>query len=289
VNQFARPKQRKGWNDAIHTARSDLRKWIRKKGQKPLPETAIPALWNDNKVTFAQRGAIARLTVKDLFCIAQHGLCGYCATYLNSTGTGELDHYRPVRSITRWILAPGREVATDLSKAKGRKWRPHPPHRPGFWKEAYRWKNYVFACERCNGAWKRDLCLAELNGTPHLGPRDATETYLLLNPFDGDPSPHLEFDCIGGIRGKTKRGQATIDTCGLDRPSLIKDRLKSVQLAEEICDNIENARDATDRRKRYGRLLALGDWKSEYALVVRQTAERKLKKRWRDITLHAKK
>lgn len=289
MNRFKRPKQEKDWRAATRDARKALKKVVQKNPGQVLPENVIPPLWNDDKVTFTRTGVTAKLRVKDLFCIAQFGLCGYCGANLSATGTGNLDHYRPTRSITREILSPGQEIAEDNSRVKDRRLRPHPPHRPGWWDLAYDWKNYVFACGRCNGPWKDDLFRAKLNGQPYFGGRDPQEEPLLLNPFEKiDTSLHLEFDDAGLVKGKTDRGTATIQTCGLDRPSLVTDRKPFVELAELHCKNIQGCTDKTKLRDCYKKLVARGSWNSQHALVVRQTAERKLGVSWSEIEKRAK-
>lgn len=124
---------------------------------------------------------------------------------------------------------------------------------------------------------------------PHLGERDPQEKPLLLNPFEKvDISLHLEFDDAGFVKGKTKRGTATIQTCGLDRPSLVTDRARFAGNAELHCNNIEGCTDKTKLRDCYKKLVAAGSWKNPYALVVRQTAERKLGVSWSVIEKRAK-
>lgn len=288
MNQFDRPIEPQDWPQKVKKVQTRLRQRIVKSPQRPLSKKAIPPLWRDSKVTFMQRNG-DKLTVKEIFSQAQNGLCGYCAVNLIPTGTGELDHYRPARSIKRQIWIPGEEMGSGISRVKGRRLRPNPPHRPGFWDEAYSWSNYVFCCERCNVAWKRDLCVSELNGKPHLGERDPQEKSLLLNPFEKvDTSLHLEFYGAGLVKGKTGRGRATIQTCGLDRPSLVTDRVMFVELAELHCKNIQGCTDKTKLRDCYKKLVARGSWKNAHALVVRQTAERKLGVPWSVIEKRAK-
>ncbi len=288
MNQFDRPNEPPDWSTTVKKVQARLRRRMIKYPQKPLSKKAIPSLWRDSKVTFVQSNGV-KLTVKDIFSKAQNGLCGYCATNLIPSGTGELDHYRPARAIKRRILAAGAEIDMGVSRTKGRRLWPNPPHRPGFLDEAYVWTNYVFSCERCNVAWKRDLCLAELNGQPHFGGRDRQEKPLLLNPFEKiDVSQHLEFNNAGFVKGTSDRGTATVQTCGLDRTSLVTDRARYAGNAELHCNNIAGCTDKTKLRDCYKNLVASGSWKNPYASVVRQTAERELRVPWSVIEKRAK-
>ena len=286
MNRFDRPKQPIGWNHATRPARQNLRKLIRQDSKAVLPKDAVPPLWRDKKVAFSKKGSRSKLRVKDIFSNAQHLLCGYCTTRLSNTG--DLDHYLPTRSITRKIEAHGEEIAPSVPRIKGRKLRPAPPHRPGWWEQAYRWKNYVFSCNLCNETWKKDLCLAQLNGKRHLKGRRRSEIALLLNPFDDDADPHLRFEDTGFIYDKTARGKATIQTCGLDRPTLVAARLDRIKDTKEACKDIAQARDKKDRRERYRKLVATGDWTRPHALAVRQTAVLELGITWAVIESRAK-
>lgn len=170
---------------------------------------------------------------KDHFARAQYNKCGYCEALL-TTSTGALDHHMPKGALD---LLPadhfkhGRE-RPDTSNVEGRL-LDRVCERGYHW-AAYLWDNYVLVCDRCNTGWKRCLFpVAEaIRAIPPVG--GARETPLLLNPYDAeDPAEHLFFDPFGQViaRGGSARGQATIDTCGLWRPSLVTSRFEKATLA----------------------------------------------------------
>lgn len=278
MNHFTRPDRPRGWESRVRTARSNLKKEVHKSKLQPLPEDAVPALWRDPNVTFLHNGK--QLTAKDIFSHTQHGICGYCAERVVGNETGDLDHFLPTRAITRTIENHGTELAENVSRIEDRLLRPLPPHRPGWWDKAYTWTNYVFSCNLCNRTWKQTLCLATLAGQPYDGPRHAQEATLLLNPFDDDAITDFKFDEFGVIHGHTPRGKATIETCGLDRPSLVPNRLDVVRHIEDLCDTLLQPRDPADQKARYRRLVERGGFSQPHARVVRQTAERKLNMSW---------
>ena len=95
----------------------------------------------------------------------------------------------------------------------------------------------MLACSKCNSVWKR-------NQFPVQGPRATKTKHLkselphLLNPFETDPTDHLEYeDILGTIFSRTIEGQSTIDVCGLDRETLGKQRLiKAQKLDRRFCE-----------------------------------------------------
>jgi hypothetical protein len=179
---------------------------------------------------------------KAVFAAAQHHKCGWCEAEVTNE-TGAVDHHAPKASVGR-LRRPGVELE-DLTNVRGRSTRP-PIHRSGYWWRAYDWDNWLYACNRCNSAWKLDLYpIAE---EPYPEPREGRAiTPLLLHPYEGpDPREHLLFDANGAVRARNNSpyGKATIATCGLDRPSLQQAREKA---AEAIVSLSKHAKDALDR------------------------------------------
>jgi hypothetical protein len=283
MNHFDRPKRPRGWVKGVKDAQKNLKKDVKASGSNPLPDNAVPPLWRE-KLTFFIGGK--QLTAKAIFSKAQHGICGYCAERIVGNETGDLDHFRPTRAITRSILNAGEELDDDVSQVKDRRLSPTTPYRPAWWDLAYAWDNYVFACNLCNRTWKQDLFLATHSGASYDGPRDPSEIGLLLNPFDDtldELTKAFEFDEYGIIRGITDRGQATVETCGLDRPSLVPNRNDVVNHIKELCANLLRPRSPQDQKDRYKRLVERGAFSQPHAMVVRQTAETQLKKTWAEI------
>lgn len=231
------------------------------------------------------------------FSAAQHGKCAYCEGRVVSTDVGALEHYRPKAGLQelpadrrRWghevvvkeargEHATGEVRGRSLDPSEGQMW-------PGYPWLAYAWENYLFSCDRCNTGWKRNLFpVAERPRC--IPPRpEVQETPLLLNPYEGpDPAEHLRFTDRGGViaRDDSPHGTATIDTCGLNRPSLLDDRQAYARQVSGILRAIDNEiRDAP----LYGFLRDLremGSPEREYAAMTRSIAEQHLDMIWIDI------
>lgn len=178
------------------------------------------------------------------FSRAQHGRCGFCERHV--TDTGHVEHFAPKLSIGK-LVAAGRELP-DSSNVRGR--RVHHVF-VGYWWLAYDWRNWLFACERCNTAWKKTLFPIKVPRNAAPKPRDR-EVRLLLNPFSGpNPVRHLVFDKLGQIaaRKKSPKGAATIETCGLDRESLRGAREAIAEQAHLLCGRVLKAQLSNDLQK----------------------------------------
>lgn len=103
----------------------------------------------------------------------------------------------------------------------------------------------------------------------------------MLDAYSGDdtshPRHHLAFDTIGQIRSRSPRGAATIETCGLDRRSLVQSRAQVAGDAHRCCRRILNhyglGLDATEP---LGDLRALGGDDRPFAGTARSVAEQML-------------
>lgn len=217
---------------------------------------------------------------KTHFYESQHHKCAWCEAE-NTTETGAVDHYRPKGAVGQLETA-GQEVE-GCTNVRGRTVRPL--HAPGYWWLAYDWDNWLFACNRCNSAWK--LSLFPVCEQPYPKPDPGTAcTPLLLDPFGAeDPIDHLDFSALGQIEpwNGSPRGRATIDTCGLDRESLRRAREKVVKLTWIQAQLVEQA--TTDRQLNLA-LLALrrlGDASSPFAGTARAVIRRELGLPWSDL------
>ncbi|MBI3273087.1 MAG: hypothetical protein HYZ53_29120 [Planctomycetes bacterium] len=221
---------------------------------------------------------------KSAFIAAQHGKCGYCeVSSLNHPGA--VEHYAP-KSAIQELAAEGAELAPTATVHK-RKTRTLCD--TGYWWLAYNWDNWLFACERCNSAWKRGLFPIREKRRMLPPRRGMKETPLLLNPFGTvEPSDHLCFSRVGQVstRDHSDHGDATIQVCGLDRESLRRvregiaadtyrhvDRL-FVGLLER---NVRKAHDAVDD------LLSLGTETRAHAGMVRSIVRAQLGLPWTDL------
>jgi hypothetical protein len=221
---------------------------------------------------------------KGAFSAAQRDKCGYCEQpSLNHPGT--VEHYAP-KSEIQALADPGAEhirTANVLDR------RTPAISRPGYWWLAYAWDNWLFACERCNTAWKRSLFPVR-EGDRVLPPTQSTkETPLLLNPFGpADPSLHLSFSRVGQIapRNRSLRGEATIQTCGLDRESLRRQRQGIAADANRHADIVQLALNQQDLRRAHDaviNLLSLGAEARAHAGMVRSIVWATLDCRWPDL------
>ncbi len=175
------------------------------------------------------------------FLAALFNKCGYCEQKLGSF-FGDIDHYRPKAALQKLPANKklwGREGKGDKNSFDVKDRKLIDLEGPGYWWLAYTWSNYLAACNRCNSGWKKSLFPVAENPRPlplKKG-QEKTETPLLLNPFEKeDPAHHLAFDRQGMIKPKddSSYGRATIDTCGLDRPSLVDSRLEKAKRAHHL-------------------------------------------------------
>jgi len=210
---------------------------------------------------------------KPVFLAAQHKKCGYCEQKLG-THPGDVEHYRPKAALQELPddrIQWGQEGQDDFS-VRGRKLVD--VEGPGYWWLAYSWSNYLAACNRCNSGWKRNLFPVEENPRPlplEEG-QEKTETPLLLNPFEGeDPALHLTFDRQGIVRAKddSRLGQATIATCGLDRPSLVDARLEKAKRAHQLVQDYYREETISKRTKVLSDFVEMGDEGYVHAGMVR--------------------
>jgi 5-methylcytosine-specific restriction endonuclease McrA len=143
------------------------------------------------------------------------GKCAYCESDLSGHSFGDAEHWRPKSEVRR---ADGSLVAGH----KGYAWLAH------------EWENLIPSCQQCNNKKGTlfpivgEYVLTSKGGTT-TKELNAIERPLLLHPFDGgarDPAKHIRFDRGGIPEAISAEGQATIDTCELDREDLVEARRK---------------------------------------------------------------
>jgi uncharacterized protein (TIGR02646 family) len=135
-----------------------------------------------------------------------HNKCAYCESYVGGDQPGDVDHFRP----------KGR-IQIDVASA--------PRYLPGYYWLAYEARNLLIACDMCNRSFKREkfpildeACRARKPG------EELKEQPSLFDPTIDEPSQHLVFSPVTGAlaaRDSDLRGQATIDTLGLNRETLM--------------------------------------------------------------------
>ena len=178
---------------------------------------------------------------KPLLAGAQHGICAYCNEYILGTQVGDVDHVAPKGTVER-LIEPGneRENASNVEGRRTPSYQVGGADVSGYWWLAYDWSNYVLACERCNRVWKRALFpVAEGDQRPLPPHQGGLETPLLLNPYAEDPSHHYRFTEFGEILSLTPQGQATIEVCGLNRPSLTVARMQEASATAVMLEELE--------------------------------------------------
>jgi hypothetical protein len=211
--RFHRPEEPESFHRTVRAARANIDSASAK--PRPLADGDFPNLWSRYKTILAA---------------AQYSKCGYCERDITNHA-GDVEHYRPKGKLEE--LPPKR---ADWGSEDPRTGNIASPRRlltlcdQGYPWLAYEWSNYLVACNSCNSKWKR--CLFPVVETPRPVPpvRGGTETPLLLDPFgEIEPLEHLKFSDVGAVepRNDSPIGRATIDTCALDRPSLIRSRAQA--------------------------------------------------------------
>jgi hypothetical protein len=213
---------------------------------------------------------------------AQHRKCGYCEMRAIGPAYGDVDHYRPKGAVWE-IESPGAEVR-NLATVAGRK--PKKLSATGYWWAAYDWDNWLLACGICNQAWK--LSYFPVSDSPRVLPptEGVDERPLLLNPFDGPhPAKHLKFGRLGEVepRRNSARGRATIDVCGLDRPSLRESRL---EIADRVYRLIDRVADTANPQRVADAIVDIheaGDERAVHCGMVRAIFEDETGMSWKQL------
>lgn len=230
-----------------------------------------------------------RAGVKPHFMAHQGRTCGFCERKI--TDAGDVEHYRPKSAI--FVLHPERHGVEleSLNNVRGRVFLKHPQrgcHPSGYWWLAYAWDNYLVACGICNQRWKNALFPIEggHDRAPERGDEN-TERPLLLDPYGPeDPVDHLAFHEFG-VEGLSDIGRATIDTLGLNRPSLTSSRLEKARQTVVTLKKIELALDngaSGDRVAELCRdLQTAGTFGNAHAGMVRCMAVQTLGLPWSDV------
>ena len=184
--------------------------------------------------------------VKELLVADQHEKCCYCERYFLDNNPGDVEHFRPKNGY--------KQHKADRQPAK-----------PGYYWLAYEWANLFFACNTCNRSYKRNYfplqnpVTGRASSHHHLLSR---EHPLLLDPAFDDPEPHITFRKAVAV-GRTGRGRATIEACGLNRLKLRerrRDHFDKLDRDEVLADYNIGALPATEIQRqvvKYGSLTAL--------------------------------
>ena len=142
-------------------------------------------------------------TVKEQLKVDQFGKCAYCeAANIDATAFGDVEHFRP--------KGRTRQSEDDV-------W-----NYPGYYWLAYEWENLFFVCQVCNQQFKKNYFPLASSMVRSMNPNEKLESStqtLLIHPSNDEPEKHIEFS-REYVKGKTEKGQKSIEVFGLDRTSL---------------------------------------------------------------------
>lgn len=153
-------------------------------------------------------GVYNHQSVKPLLLKAQNDTCCYCETRIVGTA-GEIEHFRPKDGYKQ----------DKMDK---------PLHKPGYYWLAYEWTNMLVACSVCNNTKRNYFPIenAETRDEAIKERKIGKEKPYIINPYEtSDEEIAKQLGFIGALEiGLTKKGFYTVSCCGLNRPSLTKDR-----------------------------------------------------------------
>jgi hypothetical protein len=259
----------------------------------PTPPAGF-ALKVNAAVTALQAGVVSGTTLvfpdlwknyKETFIEAQHGKCGFCEGPVWGLQYGDVEHFRPKAAVSELNPLNPATWGAELpwsSRVKGRK--PILFSTQGYWWECYRWENYLLACQVCNQQWKKNLFPVAAHNRLNPPAAANAEHELLLNAFydHEHPGRHLAYGRLGEIMpfNNSPYGKATIQTCGLDRPSLRQARFKLASTTHERIDELAN--DITERELLWIlKAVSLdGEEKQWYCGMVRAIFEQRTGQVW---------
>lgn len=132
-------------------------------------------------------------------------VCAYCESEMSKSDFVDVEHHRP------------RAGAADL---KGKT-----DHLYYAWL-VYEWDNLYPICRICDSAKSNKFYVQGPRGPIGASVQDLREQEqaLLLDPCHDDIAAHLTFKLTGHARGKTDRGDATIEMLALNRAALVQQR-----------------------------------------------------------------
>lgn len=146
---------------------------------------------------------------------AQHRKCCYCERAVEEAHQ-DVEHFRP-KSVYWWL--------------------------------AWTWNNLLFVCKTCNEHKGDSFPLGATRVLQRHSPGLGGESRYLIDPSDpADPDPldHIEFRVVAGQwipfpRAGSRRGAVLIQTCRLDRPSLLDGYRHSARQLEDALVRVEAA------------------------------------------------
>lgn len=192
--------------------------------------------------------------VKAALLVAQHEKCAFCETR-DTRSPGAVEHFRP--------------------KHGWKQQRSDSLNRPGYFWLGYEWSNLLFSCTMCNDTGHKGNLFPLSDPSKRARPRAqsiAAEDPLLINPYEEDPSTHLEWNAfVPRPKASSPQGQATIDTFGLVTDQRLMDRrrdyLRDITLLVDLLESLPAS--APSRIALKPILLDRLDDAAEYAAMIR--------------------
>ena len=151
---------------------------------------------------------------------------------------------------------------------------------------AYQWDNYLLSCLVCNQKWKKAY-FPVTDDPREIPPKEnVVEQPLILNPYDDEnPADHLDFGRDGEVEPQngSQQGEATINICGLDRPSLRQARSWTAQDIYRLVQEYIDAETEEDENRALQDIYRKGQPVAHYPGVVRCIFETVLEMSWSEL------
>ena len=167
---------------------------------------------------------VSRTVVREALRQLFNHKCAYCENRLESNVAFDIEHFRPKQ---RCVDEQGNLF---------------PVH---YWWLALDWNNLYLSCRGCNSAKKNRFPVDGERADPRARENNIEALFqqeqpLLLDPCraDDDPESHFVYVEDGQITSDTRRGRATIETCALNRRTLVDARK---QRLDELMSLVETA------------------------------------------------
>ena len=188
--------------------------------------------------------------VKAALTNMQRGKCCYCERKILASGYGDVEHFRPKRTVQQDARSP--EV------------------RPGYFWLAYEWSNLLLACAVCNTSGKQTFFPLENpaeRARSHLDSL-ALERPMLVDPAREDPRLHIRYEGDAPY-ALTARGEATIDCLKLRRGDLLERRQTLLRLLTQLRRVVEERPDSSEAQDASALLENMAAESEEFSSMVR--------------------
>src|SRR5258708_2164767 len=182
---------------------ADLTKW-RKKAKRVTQQLCACATAKRAALIDYKADVYRHKAFKAYLIWLTHEKCAYCEATVRHVDHGEVEHYRPKKSVQGEI-------------------------HPGYYWLAFDEKNMLFSCSQCNQREK--MTRFPIRGKRVVAPGNLKQELPdLINPYEDDPELELEFVVdstekdFAWVRGRTYRGEISKTIYSLNRDRLQRDR-----------------------------------------------------------------